>query len=74
MEVIREREREVRGGDCGSTVGSTDPSSTSGSETAVSVLDTGHTYSRTQSLIPCHSQSQRKSLSVHFKCGVHSLI
>ena len=50
MEVIRERE--VRGGDCGSTVGST-----SGSETAVSVLDTGHTYSRTQSLIPCHSQS-----------------
>ena len=55
MEVIRERE--VRRGDCGSTVGSTDPSSTSGSETAVSVLDTGHTYSRTQSLIPCHSQS-----------------
>ena len=44
MEVIRERE--VRGGDCGSTVGSTDPSSTSGSETAVSVLDTGHTYSQ----------------------------
>ena len=40
MEVIRERE--VRGGDCGST----DPSSTSSSETAVSVLDTGHTYSQ----------------------------
>ena len=44
MEVIRERE--VHGGDCGSTVGSTDPTSTSGSETAVSVLDTGHTYSQ----------------------------
>ena len=39
MEVIRERE--VRGGDCGST-----DTSTSGSETAVSVLDTGHTYSQ----------------------------
>ena len=66
MEVIRERE--VRGGDCGSTVGSTDPSSTSGSETAVIVLDTGHTYSRTQSLIPCQSSNTVFISSFSFFC------